>query len=783
MVNEIFLAIGFCNPDVFSEVELRIREKLSTTDETAIRFVRFQEAQAEPMRELSILRSSLDRDSTANRASVNVIVLFDGSLEDALALRKMMETIRSGMSEDGTRDQYCHLIWLVSDENAAKLDHPEIAKVLYKDLNSGNSSSQKCFDFVYLLSDKHQDLSIDASSRVDGASLLIAALLLGQRRVQSGFYIVGVGKRSISSIEMKRYARHKIAQSMLNGSMNHIDHSIDLFSRAFGENDLLSSMERCIQACVESEFCYVTGDGGSCRSSEPYLDEGNIQEIMENWKRNLTASLHTSPFSAADMNRFLTASENGLSDALQNTESQMAARFAQAAAPVKIPLLAMCGKKALAQAYNGFIDKRKKAQLSALQALRKKWTQEAALFADKSAAEKMWIDELLEEFCAVPPFVSKCEKQAKSITDQILQSIAHLDFERLRGNLTFCRENMRDTLAVLIDRCVDIVTRDVTDKVMIEEVPNMSLSVLKEQILGDLDRQSNNYMAAISHGETLQSQPDRKYYFMPESLHSRMQSSWDQILGNGAQVIIAEDIQYQNMEELVLHAVPNPMILTAFNTRIGSFSRKDAETENRPQNEMNQWTADSEHGDTAQPKDINPWHITVDEGWVLRFSWEEADVRLLSCQITGGDLGLRTLSIAKDDFMMKGFVRLDDKIGYGLHSIRLWLRGNCVSEYHFLGKRHTVEIQCEQSTVQLHEEKMLIKNQMTVVSVDGLENNAADQRICDNLAIQLGTQQILLPMPAISKKRQCWTIVREKSDYPHLQAANGLENEYCIRIY
>ena len=783
MVNEIFLVTGCCDHEVLSEVRMRIEEKLNAVDETAVRFVDFDRFQMNPGQELDQLRNMRDPDSTANRSIVNVIAVFDGGLEEARRMREAALRLRHGMDEDGTKERYLHLIWMGMDGVAAEQNYKEIISTLYRDLETNRIMDEKCFDYVYFLSDRHSDLSIDASSRVDGAALLLAMLMLSGYRPAGGFYTAGVGKRSISSAEMKRYARNGIAQAIINGTIRHRDQTSALYAGAFGCADMAAAMSRCVETSVDSEFCFISGEGGQGNLSTPVpADEQKMEGMMQLWQKTFLNNILETPFGPFDAEKYFTQ-DTGLTDGLQKAEAVEKKAIADAASPVRVPLLGE--KKSIIQAFNQFVAQRQTAQLSTLQKLTQKWEDYADSSMEQIRAEKDAMTEKLQQFCCSTNFINKCKKQAESITEQVERHIMELDYDTIARGIRFGRENMDEALDQLIRLCEEKVTEGVTDEAMIREVPNMSLDALKTQILDDLDRQSNNLMAAMSHGDQVDMSSVRRFYFMPESLHSKMQVSLERVLNHQSKPIIAEDHRYQNLEELVLVPVGRPLQMTAFNTTLSSSRKAESQyTVAKPTTTAGLAKEKSGQQDSEedQSEDRNPWKITVDGSGQMRFNWKDSTVKLISCQITDDTGSLKNVSIDKGEFMMKGCCNISRQIGYGSHVIQLWVQGACVSEYTFVGRRHTVELQCESDQIQISKEKSLHRFVVTVASADGISENQADGIICQNLALALDNEPLQLPYPDIRKKKQTWTIVREKDVYPEIIAVNGMDNHYVIQF-
>ncbi len=783
MVNEIFLVTGCCDLDAFAEVRMRIEEKLSAVDETAVRFVEFDQFNANPSRELDQLRSSLDDDSTANRSIVNVVAVFDGGLEEAKLIRDAMLRFRRAMDEDGTRERYLHLIWMGMDGVAAEQNYKAIASTLYRDLETNQIIDEKCFDYVYFLSDKHSDLSIDVSSRVDGAALLLAMLMLSGFRPAGGFYTAGTGKRSISSAEMKRFARNGVAHAIIDGTMRHQDRTTALYSKAFGAPDLAFAMNRCVENSVDSEFCFIAGNGGQGNLATPVpANEQKIDSMMHQWQEAFLNDLLGTPFGPADAERFFTQ-DTGLMDGLQKAENVEKKVIADAASPVKVPLLGE--KKSIILAFNEFISQRQTAQLSTLQMLTQKWKLYAENSLNQVREEKDRVTEKLEQFCSGSNFINKCKKQAESITDQVERHIMELDFDKLAAGIHFDRNNLDEALKQLIELCVKKVTEGVTDEVMIREVPNMSLDVLKTQILDDLDKQSNNLMAAMGHGDRADMSSARRFYFMPESLYSKMQISLEHLLNHQSEAIIAEDHRYQNLEELILVPVEHPLRMTAFNTTLMSSRKAEKQyAAIKTVGSVNQvGEADVESGGAdGQAETNNSWKITVDGSGQMHFNWKDPDIKLINCQITDGFGARKDVNIDKSEFMMKGYVDVSSQIGFGSHVIQLWVQGACVSEYSFIGRRHMVELQLQPDQIQIDKDKSLYRFLITVDKVDGNSNNPADDFICQNLALELDNEPLSFPYPDSRKRKQTWTIVREKEEEPRIIVTNGMENYYVIQL-
>ncbi len=785
MVNEIFLVVGNCDTAVYQDIKQRIEEKLSAADETAVRFVSFEEFVQYPYDQVEKLREGVRRGMTGvDLTAVNVVVLFGNDrfsneelLGSAKDLRVSVERLREALDQDGTRNRLFHLIWMVQDRMDQPKDYRSVYSMLYADPETKEGYNGRAFDYLYLLSDKRSNLTIDSSSRVDGAALLLTMLLLADRKNNSGIYTAGVGRRSISGAEVRHYAEDAIAKALSEGSTKHRDRSEEICTAALGIGTLEDNVYSAINSSISSEFCLVTGENGE-NQAEPYPIEGASEAILDDWSEKVIESVSVTPFAAMDMLRYLDALEERQGKIESNINSMIAADAAQ----LSSGFFDSKEKKQLVAAYNQFVLKRKTAQLSMLHVFFRLWLKKSREVRRTVQEKNDQLQMLLEKHRADESFIDKCRLQAEAVVEKVNRKIATLEYERFETVEHYDEANAETSLKNLLNDMVGIVTTNVDDEALIKDIRATETPV-QAQILQDIHQQCSNLMASLGHGQQFNMAAAKTFFFVPGTIRSVLEKVAQDVLRvPNAQTIGAEDHRFQNLEALMLVQIDNPGNLTVFSAR--SFGRAPLVRSyqgNQSSGNPAQTSSTGQEDERMEAgENRNPWDLMVNGG-LLQMNWRNPDVSTVSCQING-ERGTNHVAIQRAQYNLKGSWDISPYIGYGLHTIRLITQGKMVSEYDFIGCRHLINISCVEADYMMNDNRQLYKFTLTVDSVDGDSTNQADSILCQNLILQTESGQLKMPLPEIRKKKQQWTIYREKDEIPQLFPVNQSENSYSVVV-
>lgn len=774
----IFLVLGKCENEIFRRIEDRTKEMLSVSQKRSIRFVMLSQ-DAEAHREVEKIRECLqpgDPDPTV----VHVVSVFDGEEQDAEALRKEMKTLREGLELDGTVERYFHLIWLIHETPYPAFDYEKIGALLGVE-HGTNIENQ--FDYVYLMSDKRSDLRKEPSDSgyVNGSTLLISRLLL-KGKVGGGIYTVGIGQKTVSEHEIRKYAETKLAAALENSTLGHQNRIKEFCNEAFGldEEPVSDGLYHYLtREMINGEFCMIEGEASGKSDMVTSFPKDKLEAFFENWRNALLIRLQKTPF-IWDGERFF-EENGGFREYLDDIESRISSLIQTEAQMVKVPFLPG-PKRVVAEEYNKFVTNRKDAQQTLFEKFMLQWRMQANLLIDpiREMAE-MWKEHLAlhKENDTV---IRNCIDQAQEKTKEIDKVIASMTFEDIISE----SKNMQleESWLWLIGRLADAVMNNKTVRAidLMGSVRKLQPDELESSILQPIHMSTAVKMACVSHGEQdVFGLPDSTFFIPRQLLNSGIESQLN------AYTFTEVMADYQNIEAIALY--PIAMEKYSMLTFIAQKPQKDAprslRTTAAPEKLAGKANPVSVKIESMNHVQDNPYEIAVSlPDYRLTLDWTHTNAASILCKVISPGEQTRTVTIQRQLYDIKGGWDISEQIRKGIHTIELWSKEKCESRIRIPGKAETIRLTMKDNKSLQFDEVSVCHQTLTVESVDGDTENMLDDRLSENLYFSNRGNQLRMPRPQVKgrQKKQYWEVYRMTDDMPVITAGEEFEGMYQIIV-
>ncbi len=771
----IFLVLGECEKSIFGRIEERTKEMLSSSQRRSIRFVALSQ-DTDAHAEVERIRRGLqagDADSTV----VHAFYVFDGGENEAEALRQRIQQLKSSLELDGTMERFFHLIWLIHETPQPRYDYAAIGKQFGIGLDAG---TDELFNFVYLISDRRSDLIYDATDAgyVSGAALMISRVLLAGK-VTRGIYAIGVGQRTISEHEIRKYTAAKLAGAIENSGLRHQNRMAEFCTKAFRFKEATASLgiyRYLTRQMINGEFCVIEGESKAISEIDDSFPELALEEFFENWRSQLIGMIQQTPF-IGDVKRFF-EENGGIREYCEEIEKELSRMSSAEARTVKLPVLPG-RKRDVAASYNTFVSKRKEAQNAVFARFMQIWRTQIGMLDEPIRMLSAEWNYYLDHYKENDNFIKTCVSQAEPKTKAIDRTIASMTYEEA---ISESRDmTSRESWDWLMGRLVDAVMddKDVRAIDLMAGVGKLPSDQLDTNVLQPIHRSTEAKLLCVSHGEQDVFGLPISTFFVPESL---FRGGIDRDLPHYSFTEVTP--AYQNIEAITLY--PIAMDKYGMLTFIAQKPQQGETCSDRPAEAAEELALNPPVSVKTKTnhavQDENPFGMSVSiPSYKLTLDWSQTEAASLLCRISSPGEQVRTITILRKQYEMQGTWDISQQIRKGLHTIELWSREKCESRIQIRGKAETVQMVLRDEKTFQYSDVNVYCQTLEVSSVDGEEENMLDNRLWENLYFTNGGSTMKMPRPSVRRK-QYWDIYRVTDDIPDISAGKDFEGMYQIEV-
>lgn len=762
MPNKIMFAVGCCERQLFSAVKNSVLEKLNNTDKTAVSFQMLNKI-PDAQTAMNQFFSKIDLNCNATRNRPCIPVLFDGDESKLKLVHNLLNDLTNIRENIGVWQFDFHLVWLLEEQPSPKYNYSVLLDEVLK---------ENLFSHIYIISDKHSNLTNGKSERINGASLLISSIL--ESSFSPGLYTIGVGKMRITTREMCDYARHKAVVALQNRAIRHdeLPDMKSICSVSFSPNTI-KNREQMIHFLRETageylvtNFCYIDGDAENVSS---VVSPNNVEfsAVFSQWMAEMKNRLCLTPFIEDAISFF---SENGSFHQFVDEIEREASRH-DSNDKVKPALLGV--KKAVGIAYNSFIEERKKVVNELIQKFCNQWKDCKDEMLTIAKALKQKRDKYMLEYEKEAAFVTMCEQSASEVTNRINHYLAQIEFKSKQCGsfIVGTKEECEHQWEAFMQWIVAETKADQTTVDLLNGTATTDAGSVFTNLIRPIKAQTNVFLSCRRHNDF--SAPNNIFYFLPSAFDVNALSSVAK--DSTAHFISVDSYAYQNAEGiaiLLLSEGGNKMainnaahMLTAFPDNNGTApAYKMLHNIDAFQNEEdnNDTTTISTTAKEEKKQENNPWGMSVSSGingYRLRMFWKDDSLESVRLIFNSRDQSDTPVFISKTDFLNRGYIDIDQYVGYGPHTVSLSTLYDNLGECAFDGRKYQVYLEISDSTLQLDDNTHLDRHDITVGSVDNDDGTPLPDIACQDLTLVLdGKDCILMPMPRIKHRKQTWRV-------------------------
>lgn len=354
-INKPVLIYGYCKQERMNQLEKALREVYSPQDMSAFRFHTVSvEETIQPAADCQMLLSAVSGRTELDREALQICTIYETGfendpqfsvqsvLDDAKACKKTTEVEGIGLSRAE------HNLFVIG--NNAKL---EAEQVLEKGV----------FNHTFLIDSHKSDISFVGAELCWDCVLPILRVLT-EGRLDPGIYVPGHGKLQATMEDMRTYARQEICEK-LSGSAIPLIHDGPLLESKTG-SDWRNLMIDNVRSLIAERFLYTKyGTRMACQNLPNDRELKN--RFFAPWGESVLQSARHTPY----VQDYAALFEN------EAWEEEFLVKFVREAKEklvkqeVKEPFFGK--KKAIAQAYNTYVNEQNERAKSFAEVFRKVW--------------------------------------------------------------------------------------------------------------------------------------------------------------------------------------------------------------------------------------------------------------------------------------------------------------------------------------------------------------------------------------------------------------------------
>ena len=786
------LCLGYCATNIFQNIEQRVNEKLSPAEQRQVSFV--EGAPLDFYNTIERLYANRNDEVGVVDQRLNVVFVLDASADQSVAT--FGDTIREcakSAERYGVHGQIFHLIWLVNESTNNTMDYP--AKLNVFPHGDGG------FSRIYILSNKRNNMAIGKDDYANGAAMIICLMSMKMNAIESGVYVVGTGKQTVSTHEINEYTRHRVAEMIKSGQFPHPDFK-DMESLCFkcfqedigDKTGLQNHLRNLFDQNVCEKFWYIIGDEERQVEINEKIDLQLIQDLLLQWKENILARIRRTPF-IEDAIAFF-----GKADSFERFVNDFEMEFSRNTVEKQTRRIRwMFGrKKRIAMAYEQYLSNRENLLEKFIREFCRIWVETAESFPSDLKAYATKRDSLLLPYMQENAFIDQCKYSAQQSTIDIDMHLQRLSFtENNCGDfIDDDNEKAQNAISQWMDYCVAEIRPHAEMPQLLEEIARTEAYKFWESVLKPIDDRKTVF--AYSVQDPL-NEIRFKCFFMP-STRFRIDDLRQYLNGYPeTDILPVSNDHYNNIEEILLLKLTAQDLninretmdkalrkLTAFNhppiMSSNNFVQSPAKMPAETKIDAEKEEICEENQDADQPE--NEWRLSVDlKNRKLLLDWPDKGPGQVNCAIYPENMRTHGRLIDRVKYGINGGIPIpEESLGYGIYTAEITSHGKTVSKINFVAKRHMVRLVVSPKELSLNKEE-LETLKITLESVDDDPNQSLDRDTYDCLQLRLTEKSVIpLSMPKFRKKRCTWTVYMHPIHFAYSMyfAGSGAD---CYQLY